>query len=139
MSNAISNQQKKTSPALAYRRQASALAKGILTDWVGEDRAAEASGRISAALSAAAASAKKPEEFYACTPQSVATCVAVSALTGVMPSTGATSLAYLIPRRARKGEPPQLTYQLSHRGLNALARRSGQTMIAIPIGLDDRI
>jgi len=126
-------------PATTFRNRATQIAGSLLTDWVGEARAKEATGRIAAALSAAAASAKKPQDFYECTPGSVATCVAISALTGIMPSTGPTALAYLIPRSPRKGEQKQLRYELSHRGLNALAGRCGKVMIAVPISRTDQI
>lgn len=123
----------------AFRQRATAMSMAVLTGWVGEERAREAAGRLSAALAASAASARNPSDFYACTPDSVARCVAVSALTGIMPSVGAGSLAYLIPRRPRKDEPPQLNYQLSHRGMNALAGRAQRTMVAIPLGPNDKI
>jgi recombinational DNA repair protein RecT len=129
----------KQSPAAAFRSRATQLSHNLLKDWVGEDRAAEATGRIATALSASAAASKKPEEFYACTPQSVAKVIAIAALTGIMPSTGAGALAYAIPRRPRKDEEPQLQYQLSHRGLNALANRAGMHMMAIPISYTDTI
>lgn len=122
-----------------FRAQAQRIAGDLLTSWVGDDRAKEATGRIAAALSASAASARNPQDFYDCTPVSVATCIAVAALTGIMPGTGPAALAYVVPQRARKGEVPQLQYSLSHRGLNALARRCGQTMIAVPIGHDDQV
>lgn len=122
-----------------FRAMASSIAGSLLKDWVGEARAAEATGRISAALAASAASARDPSDFYACTSQSVATCIAISALTGLMPGVGSTALAYVVPQRPRANEAPQLQYMLSHRGLNALAQRSGQTMVAIPIGLKDGV
>ena len=126
-------------PAAVFRRQNTAIATSLLKEWVGDGKAAEASGRIAAALSASAASARDPSDFYACAPQSVGTCIAVAALTDIMPGVGATSLAYVVPQRARKGEAPQLQYMLSHRGLNALARRCGQVMIPIPIGVRDEL
>lgn len=122
-----------------FRRNAQQMASVLLREWVGEERAAEATGRIASALAASAASAKKPEEFYACTQQSVCSVIAISALTGIMPSTGATALAYAIPRRPRKDDPPNLTYQLSHRGICALARRAGLSLVAVPIGVNDEI
>jgi recombinational DNA repair protein RecT len=125
--------------ARKFRADAASIASGLLKDWVGEERAAEAIGRVSVALAASAASSKKPEEFWDCTPESVGRVIAISALTGIMPSTGATALAYAIPRRARQGEPPQLQYQLSHRGIAALAKRSGLHLLAIPIGHNDTI
>lgn len=130
---------KAISPAVQFRKTAIVMAQSLLKDWVGEERAREATGRIAAAISSSAAASKDPNEFYRCTPQSVATCVAVAALTGIMPSTGAAALAYVVPQRPRKDEDPQLSYMLSHRGLNALAQRCGQTMIAIPISKRDKI
>src|SRR3990167_7354784 len=132
-------QSKQISNAQQFRSLASNIAGQMLKDWVGEDRANEAIGRISAALTASAASARDPSDFYACTPASIATCIAISALTGLMPGVGSSALAYVIPQRARSGELPQLQYSLSHRGLNALARRCGQTMVAVPIGAMDVI
>lgn len=126
-------------PAKAFRVSVSRIATDLLKDWVGDARAQEAVGRVASALAASAASAKNPTDFYQCTPQSVGAVIAISALTGIMPSTGANALAYAIPRRPRKGEAPQLQYQLSHRGLAALAKRSGQALVAIPISVRDKI
>ena len=129
---------KKTS-AQEFRQRTTAITHSMLREWCGEERAAEAVGRISTAISASAAAAKNPDDFYECTPSSVAKVVAISALTGIMPGTGATALAYAIPRRARKGEPPQLQYQLSHRGIAALAKRAGCSLSAIPVSVTDKI
>jgi recombinational DNA repair protein RecT len=120
-----------------FRAQATGLATGLLQDWVGADRAQEAAGRIATAISCSAAAAKKPQEFYGCSPKSIATCIAVSALTGIMPGVGAHALAYLIPRKVKNVQT--LNYQLSHRGLNALAKRCGQQMTPIPVGYDDTL
>lgn len=139
MNNATLPAKTKANPAAQFRSETTRYATSILSDWVGEDRANEAIGRISVALSAAAASAKNPNDFYACTPGSVASVIAISALTGIMVGSGPTALAYAIPRRPRKGETPQLTYQLSHRGMNALAGRADRIMIPIPISTSDEI
>jgi len=122
-----------------FRERCYSISLPMLTTLVGDERAKEASGRVSAALAASRASARDPSDFDACTVQSIGQVVAISALTGIYPGTGAAALAYAIPRRPRKGEDPQLTYQLSHRGLNALANRAGSHMVAIPIGYDDQI
>ena len=111
----------------------------MLATLVGDERASEATGRVAAALAAARANARDPKDFDLCTSQSIGQVVAISALTGIYPGTGAAALAYAIPRRPRKGEDPQLTYQLSHRGLNALANRAGSHMVAIPISYTDTI
>lgn len=141
MTTAVAEQPKQeiTNPAKKFRNVAASIAGSLLKDWVGPEKAAEATGRISAALAASAASAKNPSDFYACTPQSIAQCVAIAALTDIMPGTGTTALAYVVPQRPRKNEAPQLQFNFSHRGLNALARRTGQTMIAVPVGHTDKI
>lgn len=122
-----------------FRDSVAKIATFMLSEWAGEQRAKDSIGRVTVALSAAAASAKDPSDFYACTPQSVAHVVAISALTGIMPGTGAGALAYVIPRRDRKDDPPKLRYQLSHRGLNLLANRAGMTMIPVPVSKSDNI
>ena len=127
------------SNAQDFKLNVNRMAGNLLTQWVGEERAAEATGRILAAFSASAMSARDPRDFYACTPVSVAQCIATAALTGIMPSTGATALAYLVPQRARRGEAPQLQYMLSHRGIAALAKRAGMLIYAIPVGHDDKL
>lgn len=120
-----------------FRDSTNKMATQILSEWVGAERAGEAIGRISVALSQSAASSKKPEDFYSCSKQSIAAVVAISALTGIMPSTGGNALAYAIPRKV-KGTMT-LGYQLSHRGLNALANRCGKHMVPIPISYSDKL
>lgn len=127
------------SPQQEFRGAVTRISKMLLSDWVGESRASEAIGRVSTAIAAAAASSKNPADVYGCTPASVATVVAISALTGIMPGTGAGALAYVVPRSVRRGEQKQLCYQLSHRGLCALAERCGTKIIPIPIGMADDI
>jgi len=122
-----------------FRQRSTTIAHAMLRDWVGEERAREATGRIATAISASAAAAKNPTDFYECTPQSIAKVIAISALTGIMVSTGQAALAYAIPRRPRTGEQPQLQYQLSHRGIAALARRAGLALVAYPISVRDEI
>ena len=125
--------------APTFRERCYEIGLPMLQSLVGEERAKEATGRVAAALAASRANAKDPTDFDNCTVQSIGQVVAISALTGIYPGTGAAALAYAIPRRPRKGEDPQLTYQLSHRGLNALANRAGSHMVAIPISYTDVI
>ena len=122
-----------------FRQTCEGIANSLLKDWVGEQKASLAIGRVSSALASAAASAKNPSDFYDCTPQSIGAVIAVSALTEIMVSTGRNALAYAIPRRPRKGETPQLRYELSHRGVAALARRAGQSLTAVPISSSDQL
>lgn len=130
---------KKMSPAATFRKQTTAIATSLLSDWVGEGRAADSIGRVTSALSAAAATARNPDDFYACCPRSIGRVIATSALTGINVGTGSAALAYAIPRRPRRGEQPQLNYQLSHRGVNALAKRCGITMVATGISYKDEL
>lgn len=122
-----------------FRDHVTRIATFVLSEWVGEERARESVGRVTVALTAAMSSAKDPRDFYACTPNSVAHVIAISALSGIMPSTGAGALAWVLPRRDRKEEAPKLRYQLSHRGVNALAARAGMVMIPIPVNRTDKI
>ena len=128
---------RKVSSAVQFRMQAMQIANTMMSDWLGTDRAKEAAGRLSVALSAARASSKNPADFDSCTPESVGRVIALCSLTNIMPGTGAGALAYVIPRKV--GNVQQLNYQLSHRGINALANRAGMHMIAIPVGFDDEI
>lgn len=128
-----------TISAADFRTRAMTIAGAFIRDWVGDERAKEAIGRITTAISASAASARNPSDFYECTPSSIAKVIAISALTGIMVSSGQSALAYAIPRRPRKGEQPQLQYQLSHRGIAALAKRAGLSLVAYPIGTKDMI
>ena len=118
-----------------FRSQAMSIATSLMSDWLGSDRAKESAGRLSVALAAARASSKNPADFDSCTPESIGRVIALCALTNIMPSTGAGALAYVIPRKV--GGVQQLNYQLSHRGINALANRAGMHMIAIPVGYND--
>jgi len=120
-----------------FRAEAQKISHKMLVSWVGEERANVAAGRLAVALVSAGASAKKPEDFYSCSIESVANVIAISALTGIMVGQNVSALAYAIPRKIK--DKWQLGYQLSHRGINALASRSGRTMIPIPIGKNDEI
>lgn len=135
----MTNQVTTRNPQAEFRATVTRFSESILSEWVGPDRASEAIGRVSTAIAAATAASKKPQDIYGCTPASVATVVAISALTGIMPGTGAGALAYIVPRSVRSGEPKQLCYQLSHRGLCALAERNGTKIVPIPVSVTDRI
>lgn len=125
--------------AQRFKRDVYNMSMQVLTTMVGKERAREAAGRVQAAIAASVASAKDPADFYACTRASIAQATAVAALTGIMPGTGQAALAYVIPRRPRKNEQPQLQYQLSHRGVAALVKRGGTVLYAVPVSHDDMI
>lgn len=122
-----------------FRDRVTTMAKGLLAGQVSKQDMDKAAGRISLAFAAAATAARDPSYLYKCAPASIARCVALSAQMDIVPSTGAGSLAYLVPRAVRRGEPPQLNLQFSHRGLAALAMRCGIMMLTVPIGEGDEI
>ena len=112
----------------AFADKVSQLANAFLAQLVGPERVEQASGRLALAIRQAAASNPK---LYDCSLQSVAECVAKSALTGLMPG-GVKSLVWLIPRGNR------LEWQVSARGLQALAERQGwRSLTARPVHVDD--
>jgi phage RecT family recombinase len=73
-------------------------------------------------------------EIATCSPESVAYCVAMCALTELMPG-GPLPTAYLIPRRAKGAM--ELQWQISWRGMTELARRAGWRIRAITVDKDD--
>jgi phage RecT family recombinase len=73
----------------------------------------------------------KPE-LYECTPESVARCVSLSALTGLMPGGHAPDVD-LIPRWNSKIKAKELNWQISWRGYKTLAARAGA--IAQPVNV----
>jgi len=108
------------SPAQQFAQRVESLAQTFLVQITSPERVAMATGRLALALRQAAASNPK---IYECTPASVAECVAKSAMTELFPG-GPQPLVYLIPRGGK------LEWQISARGLQALAGRNGWTITA---------
>ena len=116
------------SPAQNFRLAVERQATDILTSLVGPEQVQRAAGRLAMALRAAATANPR---IYECDRGSVAEAVAKSALTDLMPG-GVKPLVYLIPRKGR------LDWQVSIRGLQALAERNGWVSItATPVHVDD--
>lgn len=105
---------------------------------LGSERGKTAAARVALAIAATLRSAKKPQDIIDCTPESVANCVAMSALTNLMPS-GPTPKVYLVPQRPRKDAPLELQWRITSRGYIELARRSGVSIIAAAIDERDRL
>ena len=104
------------------------LANSFLSDLVGPDQLQQAAGRLALALRQASAANPRIAE---CDPASIAECIAKSALTDLMPG-GVKPLVYLIPRKGR------LEWQVSARGLAALAERAGwRSVVARPVHTAD--
>ena len=120
----------KTSVTLRGRVQR--MAGSMLLDMVGEDRAREASARVAMAFAAAHRAARNPRDIERCSPESIASAVALSALTGLMPG-GAMPSVWLVPRAG------DLQWMISHRGLMTLCRRAGYQLAAVPVGQSDHI
>lgn len=105
---------------------------------LGGERGKAAAARVALAIAATLRSAKKPQDIIDCTPESVINCVAMSALTGLMPS-GPTPKVYLVPQRPRKDMPPELQWRITSRGYIELGRRSGVSIMAAAIDEKDRL
>lgn len=98
----------------------------------------QAAQNISMAFLSAMRSSRKPMEFLKCTPGSLAVCVSTSISTGLHPG-GPNPVVYLVPQAPRKGEPPELQWRITHRGLAILAARAGFAILPVPVGNDDHL
>jgi recombination protein RecT len=106
-------------PAIQFRDDVSSHASEFLSQIVPPERVAEAAGRLGLAVRQVAAN---NPGIYECDRQSVAQAIAMSALTNLYPG-GVKPDVYLIPRKTKFGK--QLNWQISARGLQKLASRSG--------------
>ena len=119
-----------------YAATVSALAEKELIALFGSDVGRQAAQRVAVAFRAAASTAKNPDDFYSCSPESVAACMATSAFTGIMPG-GPFPGCYLIPKRVNGVQ--QLNWWINHRGIKVLARRAGQGIEAMPYFEGDEV
>jgi len=118
--------------SVTLRARVQRMASTMLLDMVGEDRAKEASARVAMAFAAAHRAARNPADIERCSPESIASAVALSALTGLMPG-GAMPGVWLVPRSG------QLQWMISHRGLTTLCRRAGYQLSTCVVGTADHI
>lgn len=109
-------------PAQHYGRRVESLAARELERILGSEEGQRAAARTALAFRAAAIA---NPSVYECDPQSVAACVATSAMTSLMPG-GPNPDCYLVPRRVKGSQ--QLNWMISHRGLIKLAQRAGYTL-----------
>jgi recombinational DNA repair protein RecT len=84
------------------------------------------------AFGAAHRAARNPRDIERCSPESIASAVALSALTGLMPG-GAMPSVWLVPRAG------ELQWMISHRGLTQLCRRAGYQLSTCVVGHHDHI
>ena len=109
-------------PAQQYGRSVESLAMRELEKVLGSEEGKKAAARTALAFRATALA---NPTVYECDAGSVASCVAISALTNLMPG-GPNPDCYLVPRRV-KGQQT-LNWMISHRGLQKLATRAGYTV-----------
>tara|TARA_R110000823_G_C15850667_1_gene492122 strand:+ start:32 stop:901 length:870 start_codon:yes stop_codon:yes gene_type:complete len=125
----MSNELERRRPA-TMRENVQRDAQTMLVDMVGESKAKEAAARTGMAFAAAHRAARNPQDIENCSRASIASCVALSALTGLMPG-GANPLVWLIPKGG------ELTWVPSHRGLMTLCQRAGYQLIPVVVGPSD--
>jgi recombinational DNA repair protein RecT len=119
---------KDMTPQAQFAARVNSYALDFLAAIAPPDKVQQAAGRIGLALRKAAI---KQPKLYSCDAKSVANAIAMSALTGIYPG-GAKPLVDLIPRGNN------LEWQISARGLQALAQRVGGWIItATPVHVED--
>ena len=128
----MTNLQRRNNAPPTLRRRVQHMAGSMLTDLVGEERATEAAARVGMAFAAAHRSARNPRDIERCSPESIASAVAMSALTGLMPG-GPMPSVWLVPRSG------ELQWMISHRGLTQLCRRAGYQLSTCVVGHHDHI
>ena len=128
----MTNIQRRNNAPPTLRRRVQHMAGSMLTDLVGEERATEAAARVGMAFAAAHRAARTPRDIERCSPESIASAVAMSALTGLMPG-GAMPSVWLVPRSG------ELQWMISHRGLTQLCRRAGYQLSTCVVGQHDHI
>jgi len=100
---------------------------------VSDAEAVAVSGAVIAAILTATATAKDGgAAIRACSEDSIATCIAASIRTRLLPG-GRYAPVYLVPRRGA------LVWSINHLGLLALAARDGIEVRAIPVHRDDTL
>lgn len=113
------NEPRQLTPAQNYGRTVESMAKRELERILGSEQGAKAAAQVALAFRATATA---NPTVYDCHPGSVASCVAMSALTNLMPG-GPNPDVYLVPRRTKGVQ--QLNWMITHRGLAKLAVRAG--------------
>lgn len=123
-------------PRQRFGIQVTAIAERELVALAGSEAGRAAAARCALAFRSAVATAKDPDAFYGCTPESVGAAMATSAFTGIMPG-GPFPGCWLIPKKINGVQT--LNWWISHRGIKALARRAGQGIEAIPYFAGDQV
>lgn len=112
-----------------FGQTVTAIAERELINLFGSAQGKAAAARVALAFRSAAATAKEPEAFWSCAPETVANALATSAFTGIMPG-GPFPGCYLIPKKVNGIQT--LNWWITHRGIKTLARRAGQCIETLP-------
>jgi len=126
-----------------FRKTVEGIALNALARTLPPGEVAMAAATVAQAFAASRAAARSPADFDAVldTPQgksSIARAVAQAALCRVYPG-GVSAAAYLVPGRPRKGDPMEIRYSLSHRGVAILAAEEGWSINPVPVHVEDAI
>ena len=122
-----------------FRQRVERIAGAALREALPPKQVAQAVARVSLAFATAHRTARDPSALEACTDASIGACVALSALTGLMPG-GSHALVYLVPQSARRGEAPELQWRPTHRGYAALAiEDAGLVLLPVAVYESDEL
>ena len=119
-------------PDDAFKAQVYKAANSALVQTLGSAQGQKAAMRVALAFYSALRNAKNPSDLMRCSPESIQACVANSAETSLMPG-GPYPSVWLVPRAG------QLRWEISHRGIIALAQRAGYGIRAVPVHVDDPV
>ncbi len=114
-------------PAQKYRRTMEGMARDMLKQIVPAERLTEATGRVGLAFRTAALA---NSDLYTASPVSVATALAMSAISGLMPG-GPMPQAYILPRKEHGVQVCQ--WMISWRGMKTLVERTGARIQVVPV------
>ncbi len=117
---------------IEFKKYVADKASRAMVALLGSQQGRRAGARIALAFAQAAQAAKRPDDLYRCSGESIAGCIATAAETGIYPG-GPHPKAYLIPRGGA------LQYEITHRGIAVLAQRAGYGLRPIPVHIDDPI
>ncbi len=119
-------------PPVVFRHRVEADARAQLVEVLGSKKGKEASVRVGLAFAATARTARDPQALYNCSRESVASAIAMSALTELMPG-GPAPAVWLVPKGG------ELQWWLSHRGIAALCLRAGYQVMPVPVHVNDHV
>lgn len=104
----------------------------------GTEEGQQAAQRITMSIMGAMQASRDPSSFYTVTDMSLYNCIAVSAQTKLLPG-GPNPAVYLVPQSPRRGEPAELQWRITHRGLAILSHRAGFALRAAAVHVDDEL